>query len=311
MRENREIWPSKSPQSKKSMEAVAENKRKEIFELPRDPELQKVIDTFDLQLLRDNLKLVAAKSGVDPDTLHIVPLNHVVGLVDSSEYANPGSHSAAGNFIVLNRKSLDGNNLSENISFLAGAIRLILHEEIHAASFTMVDGRDNVTTGSREVQVDSGYSRTVTDSDAGYKKTFFKLFEEGVTDQFAIEQTLLYGKTHPEVLTPQDRKIFSDIMPAHGGYHEAILLVKHLIFYIARETGTPQETVWNAIVAGKFNGDGLFAPGVKEWFDKNISPDFLKRLESEETEDGILVLMEEVIGKHKQYIIEKALRTTA
>ncbi len=309
MRENREMWPSKSPTTKKLLENIAIEHRSTIFELVRDPELQNVINTFDLNLLSDNLRVVAAKSGVNPETLHVVPIEHIVGLADDGKYSAAGTYSPAGNIITLNRKTLEHNNESEGLSFLAGAIRTIIHEQVHAASFTLVDERYNPETGKPQAQIHSGYSRTITNYKEGKPKSFFELFEEGVTDKLAIEQTLRYAQTHPEILTAQDKVILSKIVPPPGPYTEAMLLVSYLAFFMSQEAGVSSETIWHAIVAGKINGDGLFEPEVKEWFDKNISPDFLLKLEQEENEEGIESLIDEVFGKHKEFLLKKALGT--
>ena len=250
-----------------------------------DPKASRTLAGIDLCLIKELIFDHVGRSGIDttmanfcgPDEIKFVRL--IRGRPDAV-----GSYESDANFVLVN-PSLIEQDCPERYEDCF--LRIIIHEELHAASQTMVEidcygdrayfqngyyisqrlTNKPVSTEKRAREIfeclkrgSGGQSKGKFDcySDplsgyfisqgCAYEPASFSMFDEGVTEKLA-------------------REIHFEYLRRSGGsrsggegidyYSKALRLAEMFIGKLANEIGIGEQTIWQAIICGKFSGCDL------------------------------------------------------
>ncbi len=267
--------------------------------------LERVLSVIDFEQLRSLFAARAEKSGIDPSHMNFVPKGRITAV---PLLIQGGRYEVVSNVIYL---SAVGSNIPTVGSERFITILLsVCHEEGHAVSRTELHGmRENIegalnTEDNMEIRL--GYAKDVGKS--GKWKTFYELFDEGVTDKLAVEIAQEYVRQHPEFnKTPAAQRL--ERGNVEMPYPQAMRFVDSFIGRMSREVGVPKKVVWQSIVRGKFEGVHFEDPELRSLFAEMFSPKFLDTVAT--ASDGDLKKLQRQLDADLQTSWSAALRRRA
>lgn len=234
-----------------------------------------VLDAINFADLRKVFEKLAEKSGVDPKTLNFLDKDRISQVPG---FLTGGRFSSSYNYMTF-QGSLEAPKNSE--AYLIEVLVRLCHEEAHAVSGTQLRALREATEGSlkegEHAVIHNGYDHDIYEG--GQWETFYRLFDEGMTDKLSIVAAREYLLIHPE-LDPIAKSLEKVKLP----YPAAGALIDSLVAKIGQETGLEERVVLDAFVRGKFEGLFLSEGQFKEFFKETVSGDFLKTLAT--AEDG-------------------------
>ena len=270
-KEGREIAPNIAADVRRKEEEARLRIEREQEEVP---EFKEFLAGIDFKLLETLYKEHAKRSGINPDTLNVLGPERIAPRT-SRDYGR-GSYTNDTNVIAINYRYIQSKCNEERISPNAFLMKVLCHEETHAAANTKCDGVFDEHTGSSEKR--SGYRSYA------YGEDWFMLFNEGITEKFS-RQIFDEYVTAADYVSAHDRKDVLLHVEKNHVYVAAVKLVDVLIGRIAEHAGVPQELVWNALVRGAFEGERLDDPELRSLFEEAFGRGVMRVLEDGESYD--------------------------
>lgn len=179
-------------------------------------------------------------------------------------------------------------------------LRTLIHEQIHAMSFTRIISEhprsfwqrlQRKVLGAGLVNLSSvfsGYSRHLLKDNAegGHQENDgFLAFDEGVTDKLAFEILDEYlSAKDSTILDDQSTKVHRERL-TETTYGACVRLVDELVRKIAQNAGMEERHVWQAIVRSKIEGVDLEDTEIARFIDESTFEGFFDRLKKLRPED--------------------------
>ncbi len=282
----------------------SERDRDQRWFIPEE-QFEALIASVNFPRLRELASSLTRRSGLSLEEINFL----VSG--DIYQFDNPfnlGCFIPEGNLICLNGDSLQkGTRLLKNaygrelptyeVLLRLRTLEVLIHEEIHALSYTRLDRwhedvkisdpfrKDSGTSGGYEGK-QSGYHsliRTTDPKDARYPKktSSFELFDEGVTEKIAQELFAKYLEEEDDI-DISDIALYRRFLQIHGKeanpYAELIKLVESVVRKIAQSSGFDGTTVWQSIIRSKFEGLDLQDILLRHEIDAHVFKGFMEEL---------------------------------
>lgn len=217
--------------------------------------IKEFLRSVDFELIKGKFREIAKRCGVKDEDMNFVEPDKVFEMV--------GGHEHGGEFfpepqeIGIAAEHLD--QASDPVVY-ALLLRLVGHEEAHALM------HDKHVRSDREP---TGYHRGRA----------FRLWNEGVTDKFAKEAMIEYG-----------REKGIDLSQVKGKYESSILLVEAIIKRMSQATGVSEQTVWQAIIRGGIERQNMKDPELQKDLEAILGKGIFAKLERAKEDDlGLMI----------------------
>lgn len=243
-----------------------EKERDKILREPeRNPEFDKYLDAIDMDAIKSSLFDLLKRSDVDPESFNFlgrdkIVFNHEDGLI--------GSYQAVLNIIGINPELMAKRCKEIGLPIKMTLLDTVVHEQIHGISKLTCRGvmeAIEVESVLKDFSHQSGYSLAETKHEGGkaMNSTFFELFEEGVTELLSRRTVREYLKSHKDYASPEEIAEYIKIMDddsVRKSYDLSVSFVEAFIEKLAHQTGVSKDTVWGAVLRGKFEGEDMTDP---------------------------------------------------
>jgi len=266
-----------------------------IESLEKHPELKELLDKVDFDTLRDILKEIADRSGVNTERLNFIDPKRIYHL--QSQLKLQAAYSGKRRAIFINNVEIDDAADKFGFSRELGLVHALCHEEVHATSKNECRSISRENKLIEEVTIGYLAHRTTWAEPINIKEKeeiFYSLFNEGVTEKLAQEVFAEYlrrtGGAGSEA-AKQILKTYKENPAAASKYWEASALVDFLVEKISEKCALEKQRVWQAFVEGMYKGGALEDEEVKNGFDEIIGSGMLKKISTAKLSD-IQVWME-------------------
>ena len=242
-------------------------------------EFREILARIDFAAIRNLYAEVARQTDVDPGKMNFVGPDRILELDDP---AGPtGQYGVDINRIEINYGSIKriaaGNKDTEAVL----VFDTLMHEEGHAVSKNKCVGKITPKQFNPEF-VQSGYSQDVFPyHQDGEQISAFGMFEEGVTEKLSRQLGRKYIDTQPDLASAEARQGLREYYENDSKaktYDLAVSFVEAFIARLSHESGVLEETVWGAIIRGKFEGADLSDTDFAVLFSEMFGDKFLERL---------------------------------
>ena len=266
-------------------------------------ELLNFFEKVDFPTLRGMFEDISERSGGDPKALNFIEPDRITYTFPNVHHGVRAAYRPEENLIMMRYHMLREfaqEKLQIPVDLLA--LSVLCHEEVHATSRVECRGLEIIAGRPRYDYIRVGYfldSPQEQEKDEGVDKgrmVFLRLFEEGVTDKLGQEIFREYVR-RTEFADKKTMAEFDRAAAEHGKeflYVTPMKFVDALIAKISRETGISRRVVWQAIVRGKYEGEDLANPELREAFAEMVSPYFLDRLSRANSDEELQKLMVEL-----------------
>lgn len=302
MRNNREIFKSPGiPQEPDKSQANQELINSGEYRIPLEdgtfvelgPRLPESFSArVNWKLLRSEFEAIAARCGVNPETLNFLGPNRIFTEIGKNEF------NARENLIFLDHDVLYRPSLYYRQvygSFFMGRLAILTHEETHAVGqvLTIDSNSPDKERGPSDPLVydQGGYGRWLngiltktnflpSKEGQAVKGYLFIGLMEGVTEKIALQVLNSYVEQDTTISIEQKR-IFKEqqlYILQNIPYRLPVQFVDALIGRLSRHTGLSGKTVWEALVRGHFEGEDFEDQNLREAFAEALSPQFLHTL---------------------------------
>lgn len=242
-------------------------------------EVHNLLDTLDFERLKTIFSsMIQPSRKADVNILGreaIGPEDEESGNLDDAT----GIYDIKKNKIYLNTSQI--NKWPEEYKNLA-IINLVSHEMTHGISRVQCENNSLIFK-------DTGF-RTSTIKNNGKRQIFFTLFDEAVTEKIAKQITLRYidGEKNRTELIQKLKGVGSN-------YDSYIVFLDKFINLLAKNTGFPEQVIWEGILESYINGEDLFdqelRTNLEETLYKGILDDIAK-IKTENDADTIISKIE-------------------
>lgn len=250
----------------------------EIKETNRDPEFEKLLAKIDLDWLRQRFGQVLSHTDVDPATLNFIPADRITS---DRSLESSGMYSTRDNQILVNPEKIKEQQERWQVPAELVLLEIFTHEQIHAVSKTQNVG---LFEDNPEYSLRTGYSLFRGNSKNESKEMdTYTMFDEGVTEKWSRQIYQEYLQAHPDLADPESVKRFQNMISTDGWakvYDLEISLVEAMMAKLAKETGVSTETVWQAILRSKLEGEDLDHPDFQELAKQFFSDKVLQGIKS-------------------------------
>ena len=250
----------------------------------KNPELTKILEKVNFDLLRKLLLDKAERSGIDPERFNFVGPDRISHYAGLQEY---GTYNPETNIIGLDYERIKNICIRrEGERFINLLIlKLLIHESIHGVSKSRCIGFSDP-----KFSFQPQYSKR----QSGYNQFLkYSEFDEGVTEKMATEVFEDYLE-NSNFTTEEERKTFRDFFARISGivgYQKNIELINLVIEKISENFNQSQKVVWEAIMRGKFKGEEI---GNEDIFTDTFGQNTMSRLAKLKDDEDIAGFMESI-----------------
>lgn len=283
MRRSREYYNLQGLPDDPGIIAARESKvRKEIHESERDPEMEQVLAKIDFEWLKHRFGRDLIHTDIDPNSLNFIPAEMFT--VDRT-LDHQGLYSVTDNHILANPDVLRNHAKRWQLPAELLWLWFVVHEEGHAVSKSDCTGMFGEEGDSPNYLLRRGYSLYhANDEDVSEEYDTYDILEEGLNEKRSRVIVLEYLQAHPDFVdranTEKLKALFADDH-RHKVYDLEISLVEIMIDHLSRETGVSPQTVWQAMLRGKLEGEDLARSDFQELARQFFSEKFLEQLRTE------------------------------
>ncbi len=300
MRPNREIFTAfGEPQP----DYIDKQKQENELNIRKDlamhhPELGKILERIDMDVLNKIIMETATACGVDPERFSFVSKERFITSTEATGEYFPGKNLIAINYEKLkditNKKKVFSEYLDLRI------LSTIVHEITHATSKSECYGSRRVDDGGYDAQFSvTGYERRAQGPQDQVKVPFrergglnadFRIFNEAVTEKLAREYIKKYlSLSHFDT----EKKIDSYLElrnehPETLPYSSAIKALELFIAKVAEYTGNSKEIVWQSIIRGYYEGEKFEDLEIEKFLEEIFAPGFLTALAEDLSSNELL-----------------------
>lgn len=278
-----------------------------------DPEFNELLEQIDFDVLRSIFLAYLNRSGIKSEDANILNkkdimcLSHDTTDKTSKKYNSYAFYSLEANKIFVFFKTLKKKKGAVTLEML---LHVIAHEMTHAASRNEVEyrGFDKEAStgyakfpaeefkwaddgpGSIQERVERARKRRFERSIVTNKGENFLNFEESVNEKLSREIIDEYARITGSTVSIKKYKAASKKERITYEYDKFVTYLDRTIDRIAEYVGMPPQTVWEAILRGKFNENDLTDPTVIEELESLFGEGYLKRLSDGNFEDAMTLL---------------------
>ncbi len=246
--------------------------RKRFVPIASDNRAMKMLEHVDFDLLEDIFRQLAERCNADSGQINIIKREDVYVIYGYGE--NSGEYRQEPNMIGINTEMISGLALSDRAKQLY-VLELITHEIAHAISITRLSDFDEKKKVYRERR--SGLSVSSKEffgsRFSGLDEAFTELIVKDVVSEYLERSGWMTESEADEIRKPLPETEFGmgekisrflqsvGLPPIVGGktfrasYTNEILLVNQLMDYLKKLTGVSRETVYQAFVREKIEGN--------------------------------------------------------
>ncbi len=308
MRPSREYLQSSGvPEDPGSVAEHEAEVRQEINETERDPELERMLAKIDWDWLKQKLASPLQHTDIDPASLNFLTPERIT-TDDSLE--SEALYSIRDNQLLIKIEEIQEVQKQWQVPLELMFLYLIAHEEVHIVSKSECVG---LFGDDPKYTLRTGYSLFHgNDKDESREFDTYTVLEEGLTDRWAREVVLEYLQAHPDFADAAGTAEFRAKLTDdhwHKKYDLEVSVVEAMIDHLAQETEVKPETVWNAMLRGKLEGEDLTRQDFQQLARQFFSKKFLEQLKTVAAEPKEPLKSLSLLKELNMSSIDPALRT--
>jgi hypothetical protein len=233
------------------------------------PEARKILESLDLDVVRDILIEKLKRAGLAQDQVNFISSARILFYKKFGLVQPHGAFEPVANMIAINYYRLLAISSSEIRSLM---LRAAIHEEVHAVSRVVC----RVDSYGDTEAVSLGLAR----QESGQRGNDFILLEEGITEKFAQE---IFGEYNRRT---GGEKVSGDLPPIEA-YDLCVKLVDVVIGKISAKRQIPITTVWDAILEAKLRGRDLQEPELWGDLTEMFTPSVMEKIKKNRLKEAI------------------------